>query len=73
VKCTHGATVGQISADALFYLRARGIGLAEARRILVRAFAGEVIGRMKLEPVRELLDRLIAERLPDRPGEESLE
>ena len=72
VKCTHGATVGQISSDALFYLRARGIGLAEARRMLVRAFAGEVIGRMKLEPVRDLLDRLIAERLPDGAEEESL-
>jgi Fe-S cluster assembly protein SufD len=72
VKCTHGATVGQLSADALFYLRARGIGLAEARGLLVRAFAGEVVGRMKLEPVRELLDRLVAERLPDVPAQKNL-
>ncbi len=71
VKCTHGATVGQLNADALFYLRARGIGLAEARGMLVRAFAGEVIGRMKLEPVRELLDRLIDEQLPDVAGQKS--
>ncbi len=71
VKCTHGATVGQLSADALFYLRARGIGAADARAMLVRAFAGEVVGRMQLEPVRELLDRLIAERLPGA-GERSL-
>jgi Fe-S cluster assembly protein SufD len=68
VRCTHGATVGQLSADALFYLRARGIGLAEARAMLVHAFAGEVLERMALEPVRELLDRLIAERLPAPPA-----
>lgn len=71
VKCTHGATVGQLSADALFYLRARGIGAAEARAMLVRAFAGEVVGRMQLQPVRELLERLIDERLPVA-GERSL-
>ncbi len=64
VKCTHGATVGQLSEDALFYLRARGIGLDDARSLLIRAFATDVTGRIGLEPVRAELDRLLAARLP---------
>jgi Fe-S cluster assembly protein SufD len=64
VKCTHGATVGQLNADALFYLRARGIGEDEARNMLIHAFAADVTNRMSFAPVRESLDRLLAERLP---------
>jgi Fe-S cluster assembly protein SufD len=64
VKCTHGATVGQLDAEALFYLRARGIGLADARAILIHAFAGDVIQRIKLDALRERLDRELLERLP---------
>jgi Fe-S cluster assembly protein SufD len=63
VKCTHGATVGQLSEDALFYLRARGIGLDDARSLLIRAFATDVTGRIGLVPVRAELDRLLAARL----------
>ncbi len=70
VRCTHGATVGQLSQDALFYLRARGIGLDDARSLLVRAFAADVTGRIPLEPVRAELDRLLASRLPSLLGEE---
>ncbi|HEY3383672.1 MAG TPA: Fe-S cluster assembly protein SufD [Vicinamibacterales bacterium] len=64
VKCTHGATVGQLSEDAMFYLRARGIGADEARGLLIRAFAIDVVNRMSLEPVRAELDRLLASWLP---------
>jgi Fe-S cluster assembly protein SufD len=64
VKCTHGATVGQSSEEALFYLRARGIGLEDARSLLVRAFATDVTSRIGLEPVRAELDRLLAAKLP---------
>jgi Fe-S cluster assembly protein SufD len=64
VKCTHGATVGQLSEDALFYLRTRGIGLDDARSLLIRAFATDVTSRIELEPVRAELDRLLAARLP---------
>jgi Fe-S cluster assembly protein SufD len=64
VKCTHGATVGQLSQEALFYLRARGIGAADARKLLVRAFAMDILSHVRLEPVRAELDRLLAERLP---------
>ncbi len=64
MKCTHGATVGQLSEDALFYLRTRGIGLDDARSLLIRAFATDVTSRIELEPVRAELDRLLAARLP---------
>lgn len=62
VKCTHGAAVGQLDKEALFYLRSRGIGEDEARAILTEAFAGEVLGRMSLAPVRELLQAAVRER-----------
>jgi Fe-S cluster assembly protein SufD len=69
VKCTHGATVGQLSQDALFYLRARGIGLDDARGLLVRAFAADVTSRMAIDPVRAELDRLLDAGLPALLGE----
>jgi Fe-S cluster assembly protein SufD len=47
VKCSHGATVGQLSQDALFYLRSRGIAMEDARRILVRAFVEELVAELK--------------------------
>jgi Fe-S cluster assembly protein SufD len=67
VKCTHGATVGQLDEDSIFYLRARGIGRATARRILIHAFAGEIIGRIRCAPAREELDKLIWTRLEQNP------
>ena len=63
VKCTHGATVGQMNEESIFYLRARGLGLETARRMLIHAFAGEIIDRVRFAPVREELDRVIWERL----------
>lgn len=68
VRCTHGATVGQISRDQLFYLRARGIGEQEARRMLIRAFAADVLDRMPLGAVRAMLDSVLASQL-DRVNE----
>ena len=53
VRCTHGATVGRLDANALFYLRSRGVGAGEARRLLTEAFAGEVLGRIGFGPLRE--------------------
>jgi Fe-S cluster assembly protein SufD len=55
VKCTHGAAVGQINEDAVFYLRSRGIDKASARQILVFAFANEVLENLRIERVREHL------------------
>ena len=63
VKCTHGATVGQLNAESVFYLRSRGISADNARRMLVHAFAGEIIARVKHEGVRGKLDQLVWDRL----------
>jgi Fe-S cluster assembly protein SufD len=63
VKCTHGATVGQLDADALFYLRSRGIGIKDAKAFLVRAFAGEVLSSVNLPQLKERLDAVVSERL----------
>ncbi|HOC57482.1 MAG TPA: Fe-S cluster assembly protein SufD [Verrucomicrobiota bacterium] len=67
VKCTHGATVGQLNDESIFYLRARGIGAETARRMLIHAFAGEIIERVQLAPAREELDKLVWERLEQNP------
>jgi Fe-S cluster assembly protein SufD len=64
VKCTHGATVGRLDPEALFYLRSRGMGPEEAGRLLIRAFTGEVLARIHLEAVRERLEGEVASRLP---------
>lgn len=53
VKCTHGAAVGQLDEDALFYLRARGLAEAEARHMLIEAFAGEILDGVAVEAVRD--------------------
>jgi len=55
VKCTHGATIGQIDPEAVFYLRSRGIGLDEARSLLIQAFANDILDRIKFEPLRSHL------------------
>jgi Fe-S cluster assembly protein SufD len=65
VKCTHGATVGQLDAEAWFYLRARGIGRHEARNLLIHAFAGDIVNRVKIEPLRARLDQALLAALPD--------
>ncbi|HNQ72096.1 MAG TPA: Fe-S cluster assembly protein SufD [Verrucomicrobiota bacterium] len=67
VKCTHGATVGQLSEKSIFYLRTRGIGLETARRMLIHAFAGEIIERIKHETAREELDKIVWDRLEENP------
>jgi Fe-S cluster assembly protein SufD len=67
VKCTHGATIGQLNDESIFYLRTRGIGPETARRMLIHAFAGEIIERIHHEPAREELDKLVWERLEANP------
>jgi Fe-S cluster assembly protein SufD len=63
VKCTHGATIGKLEDDALFYLRARGIDEDAARRLLLVAFANECIERMKEGPVRNYIEALVRSRV----------
>lgn len=65
VKCTHGATTGQLDEDSLFYLRSRGIGFDEARKLLVRAFAEEVVEKMPIPLVREYLEARIEKNLSE--------
>ncbi len=70
VRCAHGATYGQLDPEALFYLRSRGIDLPEARRLLTRAFADEIIDRFPLESVRRHLHARVDGRIarPDETG-----
>ena len=67
VKCTHGATIGQLNDESIFYLRSRGIGTDTARQMLIHAFAGEIIERIKCEPAREVVDKLVWDRLEANP------
>ena len=64
VKCTHGATVGQLDDTAMFDLRSRGIDEAMARALLTYAFAHDVIERVRVAPLRAMLERVLVERLP---------
>lgn len=63
VKCNHGSTIGQLSEDALFYLRSRGIPEAEARNLLTLGFAGEIIQKVRNEKLREHLERELRLRI----------
>jgi Fe-S cluster assembly protein SufD len=63
VKCSHGATVGRINDEALFYLQARGINEKEARLMLMFAFAHEVLAEVKVEKLRDVIDKLVNKRL----------
>ena len=64
VKCTHGATVGQLDNKALFYLRARGLNREDARRLLMRAYVGEVIEKIKDEDIRNKMMNIVLDKLP---------
>jgi Fe-S cluster assembly protein SufD len=64
VKCTHGAAIGQLDEAAMFYLRSRGLSIAEARAMLVHAFAGDILNRVKIESVRAYLEATLTARLP---------
>jgi Fe-S cluster assembly protein SufD len=59
VKCTHGATVGQLEADEIFYLQSRGIDVSDARQLLVYAFAFEVIDQIAIDSLRHTLSELV--------------
>ncbi|MCA9245230.1 MAG: Fe-S cluster assembly protein SufD [Phycisphaerales bacterium] len=65
VKCTHGATIGQLDADAMFYLRSRGIPAETARSLLVYAFASEVLADIRVDALRDMGRTWLLERLPD--------
>ncbi len=64
VRCTHGATLGRIDREELFYLMARGLSRAEAERLIVRGFFQDVLDRIELQPVREALGAALEARIP---------
>lgn len=62
VRCTHGATIGQLDAEMMFYLRSRGIGANEARSLLIYAFAQDIVDRIKVPALRDSLEKLLFEK-----------
>jgi Fe-S cluster assembly protein SufD len=63
VKCSHGAADGQLAADSIFYLKSRGLDEAAARTLLTHGFANEVLGRIRVEPIRSWCEDLLTGRL----------
>ena len=63
----HGATIGQLNPESIFYLRSRGIDTGMARQMLIHAFAGEIIERIQCEPARAVIDKLVWDRLEANP------
>jgi Fe-S cluster assembly protein SufD len=62
VRCTHGATIGQLDAESLFYLQSRGIGKSDARSLLTFAFAQDVVDRIKVQSLRDSLEKILFEK-----------
>ncbi|GAB4014558.1 Fe-S cluster assembly protein SufD [Spirosoma koreense] len=63
VKCSHGTTTGQLNDEALFYMRSRGIPKDDARTLLLYAFSQDVLSQIKIQPIREYLERVVTEKL----------
>ena len=63
VKCSHGATVGQLDSEAMFYLRSRGIGMDNARMLLMYAFAAEIVNKISIPQLQARIDDLVKKRL----------
>ena len=63
VKCSHGATVGQLDPEAIYYMRQRGIGLEDARRLQMYGFVLDVLGESRVQELNELFDREIASKI----------
>lgn len=62
VKCSHGATIGQLDQDAMFYLKSRGIGIEAGRAILIHAFASDVVQSIKVQPVRDYVEEILTKK-----------
>jgi Fe-S cluster assembly protein SufD len=62
VRCTHGATIGQLDSEMLFYLQSRGIGKKDARNLLIYAFAQDIVDRIKVQSLRDSLERILFEK-----------
>lgn len=62
VKCSHGATIGQLNEDSMFYLKSRGIGEEKAKAILIHAFASDVVKTINVEEVKKYLEEILEKR-----------
>ena len=62
VRCTHGATIGQLDAESLFYLQSRGIARDDARNLLIYAFAQDIADRIKIPALHDSLERILFEK-----------
>ncbi len=65
VKCAHGTTIGQLDANALFYLRTRGLDESSARQLLTRAFAQKIVAMSPIESIQETISAIVADRVED--------
>jgi Fe-S cluster assembly protein SufD len=70
VRCTHGATIGQLDEESLFYLQSRGIGKREARSLLIYAFAQDIVDRIKAQSLRDSLERVLFEKFHEHATEQ---
>lgn len=68
VKCTHGATIGQLDENGMFYLRSRGIGKTEARNMLIHAFASDIISYVPVAALRDQLEAQLMDQLGEDPA-----
>jgi len=66
VRCTHGATIGQLDAESMFYMQSRGIAKSDARSLLIYAFAQEIVDRIKVPQLRDSLERILFEKFHER-------
>ena len=64
VKCAHGATAGNIDADTVFYMRSRGVDIETASKLLIYGFAGEIIDKVEIVPLKEYLEQIFLNSLP---------
>ena len=67
VRCTHGATIGQLDSEMLFYLQSRGIGKRDARNLLIYAFAQDIVDRIKVQSLRDSLEHILYEKFHEHP------
>jgi Fe-S cluster assembly protein SufD len=70
VRCTHGATIGQLDPQAIFYLQSRGIGREAARQLLTFAFANDITSQIRIEPIRSRLEKTLFHRLAEKEPKE---
>ena len=67
VKCSHGATIGQLNKEALYYMRSRGLSEKEAVSVLKQAFLTEITELIKIDPVKEKVEQMLVDKFKQMP------